>query len=82
MVLHDKARFFGCFSLALLNSVIEKLKYFVALDTHHMVVVAGIVEFKYRGPPFKIVADDKTGRFKLGQHPVDSRKTNVLIECQ
>ena len=61
MILHDKAGFFGCFSLALLNRVIEKLKYFVAFDTHHMVVVAGIIEFKYRGPPFKIVADDKTG---------------------
>jgi len=33
VVLHDKTGFLGRFSLALLDGVIEKLKYFVAFDT-------------------------------------------------
>jgi hypothetical protein len=61
VVLHHEACFFCGLVLALLDGFVHKLEHFAALDTDHVVMMTGIIEFENRAAPFEIVSDDEAG---------------------
>ena len=57
-------------------------KIFAALDAHHVVMVAPLIDLEHRAPTFEIVADHQTGSLELGQHAVDGGKPHFLARGQ
>ena len=57
---------------------VDKFDNVACLDADHVIVVVAIVEFEYLVATFKVMASDKTGCLKLGQDPIDSRKSDVV----
>jgi len=49
-----------------------------ALDAHQVIMMIATVQFEDRVAALKMVTYDEAGGLKLGQHPIDGRKPNLL----
>ena len=78
MILDYKVCFRRRFTLPLFNAGIDKLEYFAALNTDHMIVMGGIIQFKHSRATLEFVPNHETGRFELSQHTVHGRETDLF----
>ena len=60
MILQNEARTLGGFLLAFFDIGIGKFYYLAAFDADDMVMMIGVIEFKYGATPLEVMADDKT----------------------
>ena len=49
-----------------------------AFQTHDMIVVLALIQFKNRMAAFKMMASDQSRRFELGQYPINGRQPDLL----
>ena len=82
MILDHKAYFRRCFMLPLFNLGFDKLEDLAALNTDHMVVMGGIIQFKHSRTPLELMPNYETRRFELGQHSVYSREADLFAGFQ
>jgi hypothetical protein len=60
VILQNEARILGGFLLAFFDIEIGKFDYLAAFDADDMVMMIGVIEFKYGATPLEVMADDKT----------------------
>jgi hypothetical protein len=66
--------------LPLLDHFVDELIHPSAFHAQDMVVMDPLVEFEHGMTALEVVALHQTSRFKLGQHPVNGRKPDVLAD--
>ena len=66
MVSNFKTILFGDLFLPFFDHRIHELYHLAAFKAHQVIVMATLIQFKYRLTAFKMVPIDQTGRFKLG----------------
>ena len=82
MILDHKAYFRRCFMLLLFNLGFDKLEDLAALNTDHMVVMGGIIQFKHSRAPLELMPNYEARRFELGQLPVYGREADLFADFQ
>lgn len=65
--------------LAGFDGLVEELFHVTAVETDDVVVMRTTIKFENRVTAFEIMALHKAGALELGQHTVDSRKSDFLI---
>lgn len=82
MILKEEAALLGDGLLALLNLGIKKLLDAAAHDTHEVVVVRALVEFKNRLAVVEMIARQQARLLKLREHAVHRRQTDIDVFAQ
>jgi hypothetical protein len=78
MFMNGKAAFFRGFFLAFFDLFIAKLFYTPTLQADDMIVMPALIQFEHRLIAFEVMPDQQAGLFKLGQHAVYGRQTDIL----
>lgn len=82
MVVNSETAFGGSFFLARLDGRIKELLNPAALQTHYMVMVLALVEFKHRLAALEVVPHQQSGLLELGQHTVNRGQPHIVSACQ
>ena len=82
MIGHFKMGLGGDIRLMFFNDFIDKFGHLSAVNTHQMIVVPAVLQFKYRMATRKIMPPDQARGFKLGEHPINRRQTHVFALLQ
>ena len=76
------AMFFGNLFLTLFNNLIRKLDHTATIQTHQMIMVMLLCQFKYGLAAFEMMTSDNAGIIKLIQNPINGSQTNFFTIIQ
>jgi outer membrane protein assembly factor BamE len=84
---HDEAvlgqresEFAGPFALALLDGFVLEFLDMAALRAHQVIVVVPALKFEHGVPALEVVAPHQARGLELGQHPINRRQPDILVE--
>ena len=77
--MYGETAVFGDFDLALLDFSVVEFFHSTTLQTYQVVMVNSTCKLKHRLAAFKMVALQQSSLFELGQHPINSGKSDVFI---
>ena len=77
MTMQAKAARCGHLALTVFDFGVDKLFDSAARQAHQMIVMRAFVQLEHRAAAFEMIARQKPGLFKLGQHPIHRRKPDV-----